>query len=42
LERFQNLPAVDGEDVLDVCRFLRDFDGDFLELFRQDLDEPHG
>jgi hypothetical protein len=42
LERFQNLPAVDGEDVLDACQFLRDFDGDFLELFRQDLDEPHG
>jgi hypothetical protein len=27
-------PPVSGDDVLDMHEFLRDFDGDFLNLFR--------
>lgn len=39
LERVKELPAVSTDDVLDVVRFLRDFDGDFRELFKEDLNE---
>jgi hypothetical protein len=37
LERSQSLPAITSDDVLDVHRFLRDFDGDFATLFEEDL-----
>ena len=39
LETVQDLPAISGDDVLDACQFLRDFDGDFVELFEEDLRE---
>lgn len=37
LRRMEQMPAIDVDDVLDVHRFLRDFDGDFRELFKEDL-----
>ena len=37
LEKIENMPTIDVDDVLDVHRFLRDFDGDFRELFKEDL-----
>lgn len=37
LERVKSLPAISSDDVLDVHRFLRDFDGDFTRLFKEDL-----
>jgi hypothetical protein len=37
LERVNSLPAISSDDVLDVHSFLRDFDGDFVALFREDL-----
>jgi hypothetical protein len=37
LDRVQALPAISGDDVLDVHCFLRDFDGDFAKLFEEDL-----
>ena len=37
LDRIAQNPAIDIDDVLDVHRFLRDFDGDFRELFKEDL-----
>ncbi len=33
LERMEGMPAIDIDDVLDVHRFLRDFDGDSQDLF---------
>jgi hypothetical protein len=33
LERFAALPPVSSDDVLDMHEFLRDFDGDFRNLF---------
>ncbi len=39
LETVQDLPAISGDDVLDACQFLRDFDGDFVELFKEELRE---
>jgi hypothetical protein len=42
LEWMNDLPAIDGEDVLDICQFLRQFDGDFQELFKEDLDGLRG
>lgn len=39
LETAQDLPAISGDDVLDAFQFLRDFDGDFVELFKEDLRE---
>ena len=39
LETAQDLPAISGDDVLDACQFLRDFNGDFVELFEEDLRE---
>jgi hypothetical protein len=36
LERIHERPAISSEDVLDVCQFLRDFDGDFLGLLTED------
>lgn len=38
LESAKHTPAISTDDVLDIYRFLRDFDGDFRELFKQDLD----
>jgi hypothetical protein len=35
-ERIRDLPAISSDDVLDVCRFLRDFDGDFVGLLTED------
>ncbi len=32
-ERFQHAPRVGADDVLDVRRFLSEFDGDFKALF---------
>ncbi len=37
LENIEDMPGIDIDDVLDVRRFLRDFDGDFRELFKEDL-----
>lgn len=37
LEKIEHMPAIDIDDVLDVHRFLRDFHGDFRELFKEDL-----
>jgi hypothetical protein len=37
LEKIEGMPSIDVDDVLDVHRFLRDFDGDFRELFKEDL-----
>ncbi len=37
LERVHSLPAISSDDVLDVHCFLRDFDGDFVALFEEDL-----
>lgn len=37
LEAVKGLPAISGDDVLDACQFLRDFDGDFVGLFEEDL-----
>ena len=34
-----DLPPISGDDVLDVHRFLRDFEGDLVELFHKDLTE---
>lgn len=31
--RFQEMSPIDTDDVLDIHRFLRDFDGDFVDLF---------
>ncbi|MGQ9628069.1 MAG: hypothetical protein ACUVV0_14335 [Anaerolineae bacterium] len=31
--RFQKMPAVDTDEVLELRRFLRDFEGDFSDLF---------
>jgi large subunit ribosomal protein L9 len=36
LEGIQELPAISSEDVLDVYQFLRDFDGDFVGLLKED------
>lgn len=36
--RFERLPPVDVDDVLDVAAFLADFDGDFRELFGREPD----
>lgn len=33
---FREQPPVNHDDVLDVHMFLRDFDGDFERLFRED------
>lgn len=33
LVRFRKVGAVAGNDVLDMHRFLKDFDGSFLDLF---------
>lgn len=30
---FQQMPSIDADEVLDVHEFLRDFNGDFEELF---------
>ena len=31
--RFREMPQIDADDLLDVHEFLRDFDGDFVNLF---------
>lgn len=37
LELMKSWPAIDVDDVLDIHRFLRDFDGDLHELLKEDL-----
>lgn len=32
--RFQEMPPLDADEILDVHQFLRDFDGDLARLFR--------
>lgn len=32
---FREMPPLDADDVLDVHQFLRDFNGDFVRLFRR-------
>ena len=39
MERAGELPRITADDVLDVCEFLRDFDGDFIRLFGQEITE---
>lgn len=42
-DRFAATQPVDIDDLLDVCAFLDDFDGDFASLFqREQTDEPTG
>jgi hypothetical protein len=36
-EKIEGWPSIDIDDVLDIHRFLRDFDGDLHELFSEDL-----
>lgn len=33
IAELQHLDVVEGDDVMDMRRFLRDFDGDFARLF---------
>jgi hypothetical protein len=33
-DRFRCVGAVGGDDLLDMRRFLKDFNGDFADLFR--------
>ena len=33
--RFQKMPEIDTNEILELRRFLKDFKGDFTELFRQ-------
>lgn len=35
LDRFKDGDRVGGDDLLEMHKFLRDFDGDFPRLFRQ-------
>ena len=35
IARFQHLDAVGGDEVLDMRRFLNDFNGDFTRLFQK-------
>jgi hypothetical protein len=37
LEQAKGLPKITSDDVLDVYEFLRDFDGDFIQLLGQDF-----
>lgn len=37
LDKIEDMPSIDIDDVLDVHRFLQDFDGDFGELLKGDL-----
>ena len=32
---FREMPPLDADDVLDAHQFLRDFNGDFVRLFRR-------
>jgi len=36
MEKFKSLDGVGDEDLLDMHNFLKDFDGDFPRLFRQE------
>ena len=38
--RFQGLPSLERDDVLDMAQFLEGFDGDFRGLFSSESDEP--
>lgn len=33
--RFQRIDGVDGDDILDMRQFLKNFDGDFSSLFQE-------
>jgi len=35
LERFRNMDTLTADEVLDMRNFLKDFDGDFSQLFNQ-------
>lgn len=35
-DRLAESDAVDVDDLLDMCRFLKEFDGDFAALFSED------
>jgi hypothetical protein len=37
LERVGAGPAISADDVLEIHRFLRDYDGDFIDLVGEDL-----
>ena len=37
VSRLEFLDVVGGDDVLDMRRFLEDFDGDFAGLFREEI-----
>lgn len=39
LVKVENMPSISVDDVLDLHRFLKDFEGDFRELFEKDLPE---
>jgi len=39
LVKFENMPSIGVDDVLDLHRFLKDFEGDFRKLFEKDLPE---
>lgn len=32
--KFREMPQIDADDLLDVHEFLKDFDGDFVSLFK--------
>jgi|SRR3972149_2850404 len=36
LEKFRDRPGIRDEDLLEMHRFLQDFDGDFPGLFREE------
>ncbi len=36
-ERFQEMPDIETDDVLDVHKFLRDFSGDLEDLLREGI-----
>jgi hypothetical protein len=39
LAKIEDMPGIDMDDVLDVHRLLRDFDGDFRDLFEEEQEE---
>ena len=36
LDRFKNVDRITADDLLDIHDFLKEFDGDFSELFRDE------
>jgi hypothetical protein len=37
--KFSTLTSIEGDEVLEIHNFLKDFDGDFSKLFHQDTPE---